>query len=151
MLNYLKMLSKKFSKYLFLVLPIIVSVKSLLDCFSNNHWSVEYFVQYFMAKFIVTSDQWPVTRDPWPVTRDPWPKILLKLFPYCRSVKSLNVYFYDPFYNYEKKKIYNEFILNTFLNRNFRFRFKQKKYNINAYFNWNNAISYYILNIDKFT
>jgi hypothetical protein len=38
-------------------------------------------------------------------------------------------------YNYEKKKIYNEFILNTFFNRNFRFRFKQKKYNINAYFN----------------
>jgi len=50
-----------------------------------------------------------------------------------------------------KKNIYNEFIFNTFSNRNFRFRFKQKKYNINAYFNRNNAISYYILNIDKFT
>lgn len=46
---------------------------------------------------------------------DPLPVILLKLFPYCRSVKSLNVYFYVPFYNYEKKKYIMNLSLILFL------------------------------------
>ena len=49
------------------------------------------------------------------------------------------------------KDIYDEFNLSTFFNRNFRFRIKKKKYNINAYLYRDNASSYYIFNIGEFT
>ncbi len=46
---YLKMLKNKCAKYLFILLPFIVSAKSLFDCYSNSNWSLEYFAQYFMS------------------------------------------------------------------------------------------------------
>jgi len=47
--------------------------------------------------------------------------------------------------------IYNEIFTNLVFNRDIRLCFKQEKYNINAYFNWNNVIIYNTFNIDKFT
>ena len=45
--------------------------------------------------------------------------------------------------------IYNEIFTNFVFNRDIRLCFKQKKYNINAYFNWNNVIIYNTFNIDS--
>ena len=69
----------------------------------------------------------------------------IRSFQYHSTSKDLINYFIIPIlicYFF-----YNEFITNFIYDRNFRFCFKQKKHNINAYFNRNNAISYYILSI----